>query len=83
MTSLDLLLSLAAATVLLTLLAGRQPWGGWLATLLYAAQLVVLFTMAATGYEGAVVQSAMQFTVLGLTHKTSAIFLVEWPSAII
>ncbi len=67
MTPLDLLLSLAAATVLLTLLLGRQSWCGWVATLLYGAQFTVLFGMAATGYEGVVVDSAMHFTVLGQT----------------
>jgi NADH-quinone oxidoreductase subunit M len=67
MTPLDLLLSLAAATVLLTLLLGRQSWCGWVATLLYGAQCTVLFGMSATGYEGEVVDSAMHFTVLGQT----------------
>lgn len=70
MNTFDQLLVLAAVTVLAGLFTGRQAWGGWLATLLYAGQLVLLSGMAAVGYDGASIGSGLAITVPG--------FVLHW-----
>lgn len=70
MNTLDTLLLLAAVTVPVTLFTGRQAWGGWLATLLYTGQLVLLIGMAAVGYDGATVSSGLALAVPG--------FVLHW-----
>ena len=51
MTTLDHLLLLSAATVLLLLLFGRHRYAGAAATLLYAGQLALLLKFAGVGYD--------------------------------
>ncbi len=70
MNTFDQLLLLALVTVLTTLLTGGLRWGGWLATLLYAGQLVLLFGMATVGQEGASVSSGLAIEVPG--------FVLHW-----
>ncbi len=67
MTSLDQLLLLSALTVAATLLAGNSKFSGTLATLLYAAQFLLLLGMSGLGYGSlAVVDSSISFHVLNL-----------------
>ncbi|MEZ5541877.1 MAG: proton-conducting transporter membrane subunit [Pseudomonadota bacterium] len=70
MNAFDQLLLLAAGTVLVTLLTGGQRWSGWLATLLYAGMLALLFVMAAVGYDGVTLASTLAVKVPG--------FVLHW-----
>ncbi len=69
MTVLDHLLVLSVLSVLLVLLLGRQRYTGWISTLLYVAQFVLLLKLAGVAYgEGKLlssIPSSFSFTVLG------------------
>ncbi|HBE93484.1 MAG TPA: NADH dehydrogenase subunit [Gammaproteobacteria bacterium] len=68
MTVLDQLLVLSALTVVVTLLAGNRSFGGWLATLMYAGQGILLWQMSGLGYAATpVVESSLSFQVLNQT----------------
>lgn len=67
LSSLDELLIYAGVTVLVALLLGRRTAAGWMVTILYGVQLLGLVKMAALGYGGAAVDSAVSFDVLGQT----------------
>lgn len=68
MTILDQLLILSALTVVVTLLAGNRSIGGWLATLMYAGQAVLLWQMSGLGYATTpVIESSLSFQVLNQT----------------
>jgi NADH-quinone oxidoreductase subunit M len=65
MTALDHLLFFSAATVLLVSLPVRKPYAGWLSTLYYAGQFVLLMRLTAVGYDGGIMASSFSITVLG------------------
>ena len=65
MTLLDQLIALSAMTVIVTLIAGRYSFTGWLSTLMYAGQGVLLWKMSALGYAAAaVVDSSFTLQIL-------------------
>lgn len=66
MTPLDTLLALAAVTLLLTLVCGRQTWCGILSTLLYGVQLLALFYMSAVVQADATITSSVTLSVLDI-----------------
>jgi formate hydrogenlyase subunit 3/multisubunit Na+/H+ antiporter MnhD subunit len=65
MTALDHLLLLSAGTVFLVLLFGHQRYVGWLSTVLYVCQFVLLITLAGVGYGSGAVVSSFSFSVPG------------------
>ncbi|MEN8176542.1 MAG: proton-conducting transporter membrane subunit, partial [Pseudomonadota bacterium] len=65
MMPLDQLLLVSALTVLATAVTGRLKVAGWIATALYAGQLLVLVSMGSLGYAGGELSSALGITVLG------------------
>jgi len=67
MTALDHLLLFSAATVLLALLVGQRPYGGWLSTVFYAGQFALLMQLAGVGYSGGIIVSSFSLTVLDHT----------------
>jgi len=65
MTLLDQLIILSAMTVIVTLLVGKHSIGGWIATLMYAGQGMLLWKMSALGYSAAeVVDSSFTLQIL-------------------
>ena len=64
---LDELLIFSGATLLVALILGRGLAVGWMVTVLYAGQLLVLIKMAALGYGGDPISSGLSFSVMGQT----------------
>ncbi|MBV2089471.1 MAG: NADH dehydrogenase subunit [Candidatus Thiodiazotropha sp. (ex Ctena orbiculata)] len=62
---LDELLIFSAATVLVALILGRGLAVGWMVTILYGGQLLVLLKMAALGYGGNPIASELSLSVMG------------------
>ena len=64
---LDELLLFSGATLLVALILGRGLAVGWMVTILYGGQLLVLVKMAALGYGGDPITSALSFSAMGQT----------------
>ncbi|MET0028180.1 MAG: proton-conducting transporter membrane subunit [Candidatus Thiodiazotropha sp.] len=64
---LDELLIFSATTLLVAFVLGRGLAVGWMVTLLYAGQLLVLFKMAPLGYGAEPIASVLNFNVMGQT----------------
>ncbi|MEJ2405902.1 MAG: proton-conducting transporter membrane subunit [Candidatus Thiodiazotropha sp.] len=62
---LDELLIFSATTLLVALILGRGLAVGWMVTLLYVGQLLVLFKMAPLGYGAPPIASSLSFEVMG------------------
>ncbi|MCG7969170.1 MAG: NADH dehydrogenase subunit, partial [Candidatus Thiodiazotropha taylori] len=62
---LDELLIFSAATLLVALILGRGLAVGWMVTILYAGQLLVLLKMGALGYGGDPIASEVSLSVMG------------------
>lgn len=67
MTSLDELLLVSAATLLTALLLGRWKAVGWVMTILYGVQLLVLIKMASLGHGAEAITASWQTQVMGQT----------------
>ena len=68
MTVLDQLIVLSAMTVIVTLIAGRYSFTGWLSTLMYAGQGMLLWQMSALGYSSVeLVDSSFTLQILNQT----------------
>jgi NADH-quinone oxidoreductase subunit M len=68
MTVLDQLIVLSAMTAIVTLIAGRYSFTGWLSTLMYAGQGVLLWKMSGLGYATVeLVESSFTLQILNQT----------------
>ncbi|MCU7814906.1 MAG: NADH dehydrogenase subunit [Candidatus Thiodiazotropha sp. (ex Lucinoma kastoroae)] len=65
LTSLDELLIFSGATLLVALILGRGLAAGWMTTVLYGGQLLVIIKMAALGYSDATIQASISFEIMG------------------
>ena len=82
MTALDYLLAFSGVSVIATVVLGKQQFAGWLNTLLYAIQFVLLLNLSAVGYGAEAVFSSLKFQVL--EHSLSWRFdALSWFFAVI
>lgn len=64
MSSLDQLLVFSAFSVVLTLALGNKPFAGWMNTLLYAFQFILLLRLSATGYGADAIFSTLKLELM-------------------
>jgi NADH-quinone oxidoreductase subunit M len=82
MTTLDHLFLFSGFSLLLTIMLGKHAFAGWMNTLLYAIQFLLLLRLSAVGYGAEAVYSSLRFEVLD--HALSWRFdALSWFFAII
>lgn len=64
MSALDVLLLFSGFSLLMTLLLGKQRFAGWMNSLLYAIQLILLLRMSSVGYGGEAIFSSFNIEVM-------------------